>query len=149
MAFSMMELFYSLLRVDDNLKYLFLKLDTLRYNFIMGKIFVGILTLTLFSSVFGQTFDISRDVITDPNLSLKCKDLMQDRSEKIKFRQKLNDLLQRTDYLMKRIPFNKSQMRIQTEANQINIKNELYLADLQVKSMEENIIRSGCPGINL
>jgi len=115
----------------------------------MQSFVVTLLTLSLTIPAWGQTFDISRDVITDPNLSLKCKEQMKERAEKIKFRQKLNDLMKRNDLLLKKMPETRPSMVKRLEANQISVKNELYLADLQVKSIEETIIRSGCPGINL
>jgi len=126
-----------------------MQVDTIRYNRRMKKRIVTLLTLSLTLPVWGQTFDISRDVITDPNLSLRCKEQMKERAEKIKFRQKLNDLMNRNDVLLKKMPQTRPSMIKRLEANQISVKNELYLADLQVKAMEETIIRSGCPGINL
>ncbi len=125
------------------------EVDTIRYNRRMMKGIVTILTLSLTLPLKAQTFDISRDVITDPNLSLRCKEQMKERAEKIKFRQKLNDLMKRNDVLLKKMPQTRPSMVKRLEANQISVKNELYLADLQVKAMEETIIRSGCPGINL
>ena len=126
-----------------------MQVDTIRYNRRMMKRIVTLLTLSLTLPALGQTFDISRDVITDPNLSLRCKEQMKERAEKIKFRQKLNDLMKRNDVLLKKMPQTRPSMIKRLEANQISVKNELYLADLQVKAMEETIIRSGCPGINL
>lgn len=123
--------------------------DTIRYNRSMDWCIVTLLTLSLTFTAWGQTFDISRDVITDPNLSLRCKEQMNERADKIKFRQKLNDLMKRNDVLLKKMPESRTSMVKRLEANQISVKNELYLADLQVKAMEETIIRSGCPGINL
>jgi hypothetical protein len=35
------------------------------------------------------------------------------------------------------------------EAHQIRVRNELHLTELQIQTMEENVVRSGCPGISL
>ena len=116
----------------------------------MTRIFiVGILTLLTSFHASAQSADISRDVLTNPNLSLRCKDLMQERTDKIKIRQKLNDLLARNQKLLKQMPPERESTRKRLESNQISVRNELYLADLQIQSMEETIIRSGCPGIKL
>ena len=110
---------------------------------------VGILTLFLAAAAFAQDASVVKDIITDPNLSLRCKDLMQERNDKIKIRQRLSGLLERNQNLLKKTPEMRQTMRRRLEANQITVRNELYLATLQVQTMEESIIRSGCPGINL
>ena len=110
---------------------------------------VGILTLLIMAESRAQTDSAVRDIITDPNLSMRCKELMQERNDKIKIRQRLNDLLQRNQNLLKSTPDMRVQMKKRLEASQISVRNELYLASLQVQNMEESIIRSGCPGINL
>jgi hypothetical protein len=40
-------------------------------------------------------------------------------------------------------------MRNRLLANQVKTKNELHLTNLRIETMEENIVRSGCPGISL
>jgi hypothetical protein len=67
----------------------------------------------------------------------------------VKIRQRLSGLLQRNQNLLKQTPSMRVAMRRRLESNQVTVRNELYLATLQVQSMEETIIRSGCPGINL
>ncbi len=110
---------------------------------------VGILTLFLSTLCWGQSTSVVKDIITDPNLSLRCKELMQERNDKVRIRQRLCGLLERNQNLLKKTPDMRKIMRSRLEANQITVRNELYLATLQVQSMEESIIRSGCPGINL
>ena len=109
---------------------------------------VGILTLLSSVASWAQESAV-RDILTDPNLSLRCKDLLKERNDKIIVRQRLSGLLQRNQNLLKETPEMKVAMRQRLQASQTTIRNELYLTTLQVQSMEESIIRSGCPGINL
>lgn len=107
--------------------------------------------MTLFAGarLSAQTDSSVKEILTDPNLSTRCKELMQERNDKIKIRQKLSSLLQRNQNLLKQTPSMRKAMRSSLQSNQVTVRNELYLATLQVQSMEETIIRSGCPGINL
>ena len=108
---------------------------------------VTILAYSLAS--WGQEDDLLQDAITRPTLSLRCKELFRDRDDKIRVQQRLNALLQRNESLIRKTPANKESLRARMQANQIRVKNELYLATLNIASMEENIVRSGCPGLSL
>ena len=90
-----------------------------------------------------------QDPITRPSLSLRCKEMLKERSDKIKVQQRLNALLQRSQDLVKKSPESKATMHTRLLANQVRIKNELHLSNLNIETMEENIVRSGCPGISL
>ena len=90
-----------------------------------------------------------QDAITRPAVSLRCKEMFKEREQKIKVQQKLNALLQRNDDLIKKSPRAKGTLHGRLESTRIKIKNELYLTNLQIESMEENIVRSGCPGLSL
>jgi hypothetical protein len=105
--------------------------------------------LALLSSAFAQDEALMQDAITKPVLSLRCKELFNDRAGKIKMQQKLNALLQRNGDLIKKSPSAKLTLHARIKATQIKIKNELYLTNLQIETMEENIVRSGCPGLSL
>lgn len=90
-----------------------------------------------------------QDAITKPALSLRCKELFQERSDKIKVQQKLNALLQRNQEIIKKSPKARETLHARLLANQVKVKNELYLATLKIETMEETIVRSGCPGLSL
>lgn len=90
-----------------------------------------------------------QDAITKPALSLRCKELLRERAEKVKVQQRLNALLQRNQDLIKKSPKAKPSMHNRLMANQVKVKNELHLTNLNIETMEENIVRSGCPGISL
>ena len=90
-----------------------------------------------------------QDAITKPVLSLRCKELFKERADKIKVQQRLNALLSRNQDLIKKSPKAKESMHSRLMSNQVKVKNELYLTNLQIETMEENIVRSGCPGLSL
>lgn len=105
--------------------------------------------LALSGLIYGQDDVLMQDAITKPSLSLRCKELHKDRADKIKVQQKLNALLQRNQELIKKSPRARESMHARLKANQVRIKNELHLTNLQIETMEENIVRSGCPGLAL
>ena len=82
-------------------------------------------------------------------MSIRCQELFYERSEKIDFQNSLQALIQREQSLLKQIPEQRKSMNFQLEALHRRLRNEHYLASLQIKSMEEDIIRSGCPGLSL
>lgn len=90
-----------------------------------------------------------QDAITKPALSLRCKELLRERGEKVKMQQRLNALLQRNQDLIKKSPKAKPSMHNRLLSSQVKIKNEIHLTNLNIETQEENIVRSGCPGISL
>ena len=109
-------------------------------------VFVILLTLNAHAQ---NTEVFTRDIITDPNLSSRCKEVLTERNDKIKVRQRLTALFQRNQNLLKKTPPTRPLLTKRVEASGITLRNELYIASLQVQNLEESIIRSGCPGINL
>lgn len=110
---------------------------------------ISVILLALTQSSPAQDDSLMQDAITKPALSLRCKELLRERSEKIKIQQRLNALLQRNQDLIKKSPKARATLHAHLEANQLKIKNELHLTNLSIEAMEENIVRSGCPGISL
>ena len=90
-----------------------------------------------------------RNAIQDPAQSIRCKELFKDREHKISMKQKLNSLLQRNEVLQKRSPGNKEGLKKRLEANHFKVKNEIEASGAQIQALEEKIVRSGCPGLNL
>lgn len=113
------------------------------------KSFVTVILLALTLSSSAQEEDLLQDPITRPALSLRCKELLKERDEKVRFGQRLQGLLQRSRGLIKKTPKAKETLHARLEADQIGVRNELHLAELQIQTMEESIVRSGCPGIAL
>ncbi|MES2527370.1 MAG: hypothetical protein V4598_09790 [Bdellovibrionota bacterium] len=113
------------------------------------KSFVTVIFLALSLSSFAQEEELLQDPITKPALSLRCKELMKERDAKVRVQQRLQGLLQRNRDLVKKTPRAKETLHSRVEAHQIRVRNELHLAELQIQTMEENIVRSGCPGLSL
>ena len=113
------------------------------------KLIITVILLALAPLTYAQDDSLMQDAITKPALSLRCKELLKDRSEKIKVQQRLNSLLQRNQDLIKKSPKAKETLHTRLLSTQLKIKNELYLTNLNIEAMEENVVRSGCPGISL
>lgn len=110
--------------------------------------YLFLLLICLIQSSYAQS-EITQDITTRPALSLRCKELHSERTAKIKLQQKLNALLQRNNSLIKKSPQAKETLHAKLKSNSMRIENEIYLTNLGIEQMEENIIRSGCPGIAL
>lgn len=110
--------------------------------------YLFLLIFGLLQSAYSQE-DMTQSITTRPALSLRCKELHSERAAKIKVQQKLNALLQRNQTLIKKSPAAKETLHAKLKSNNVRIENELYLTNLGIEKMEENIIRSGCPGIAL
>lgn len=108
-----------------------------------------VIVLALLGNSWAQDEALMQDAITKPAFSIRCKELFKERSDKIKMQHKLNALLQRNIDLIKKTPNTKEAMHARLKSNQIKIENELNFTNSQVHSMEENIVRSGCPGLSL
>jgi predicted membrane protein len=89
------------------------------------------------------------DVIRDPKVSRRCKALISARNEKVKVNRRLNSLLKRTEKMQKRLKPNQKSLSLRLELNQTEIQNNIRLSQLRIQTMEENIVRRGCPGISL
>jgi hypothetical protein len=113
------------------------------------KSFVTVILLAVSANLSAQGEYLMQDAITKPALSLRCKEVLRERDAKIKVQQRLNALLQRNQDLIKKGPKAKATFQNRLLSNQLKIKNELYLTNLNIESMEESIVRSGCPGISL
>lgn len=113
------------------------------------KVILTVMILALFPSGYAQDEALMQDAITKPVLSLRCKELFKERADKIKMQQRLNALLQRNQDLIKKSPNAKQTLHARLKSTEVKVKNELYLTNLQIETMEENIVRSGCPGLSL
>ncbi|MGE3611070.1 MAG: hypothetical protein AB7I27_15875 [Bacteriovoracaceae bacterium] len=105
--------------------------------------------LLISPQVFAEEESLMQDAITKPALSLRCKELFNERADKIRVQQKLNALLQRNLDMAKKSPNAKEAFHARLKASEIKINNELHLTNLSIQQMEENIVRSGCPGLSL
>lgn len=93
--------------------------------------------------------EFSVNVITDPAISRRCQKLLEDRNHKVELRQKLATLLARNERLAKITPPEKKSISRELKANHLGVSKELRLVNLRIQRYEEDIIRKGCPGIQL
>jgi hypothetical protein len=113
------------------------------------KSFITVIVLALTWNVQAQSDALMQDAITNPSLSIRCRELHRERGDKVKTQQRLNALLQRSQDVIKKTPKSKETLHARLNSNQVRVRNELHLVNIQIETMEENIIRSGCPGIAL
>ena len=66
-----------------------------------------------------------------------------------KNRKKIQGLIERNKYLQESAPKNKQIALKNLEFNLVNLEREKHLNALKIQHIEEDIIRKGCPGINL
>jgi hypothetical protein len=107
------------------------------------------LTFSIILSLHASNLDNIRDVITDPAVSKRCKALISERNQKIENKQKLTSLLRRNTKLLNKLKVNQKLVGKKLEITKISLQNNLRLTKFRIKSMEENIVRKGCPGISL
>jgi hypothetical protein len=108
-----------------------------------------LLAFGLIFSLHASNLDNIRDVIKDPAVSKRCKALISERNQKIETKQKLTSLLRRNKKLLANVKTNQKLVEKKLEITKISLENNLRLTKYRIKSMEENIVRKGCPGISL
>jgi hypothetical protein len=115
---------------------------------LFNKSIISFTFLLVFSySVFAQ--DVTQSVLKDPSISLQCKALLRERREKLKIKQKTQAMMQRNKKLSKKVPNNKKSLliKVKTVSNKLN---QIFMINkLQLRVIEEDIIKKGCPGVNL
>lgn len=98
---------------------------------------------------FGHCQSDMSDIITDPSLSIRCKELIKDRAAKIQIKQSMKDLQNRNEKMLAKTPKHKRVVHSKLNLTYQELKNEIYLINIVIRNMEENIVRKGCPGIRL
>ena len=107
-----------------------------------------LITLFFTQLSFAQLTSI-KSIITDPAISRRCKAMLKHRAEKIQIQQKLNALIMRNEKLQRRAKSNQKVVKQELKLNHTRLENNLRLTKFRIKSMEEDIIRKGCPGITI
>lgn len=93
--------------------------------------------------------DINEDLIVTPIMSRKCQELLKFREQRIKLRQKAQFLVKRVEKLLKNSPSQRKYLKKKLELVQSEIGQEIYLLTFQISSLEEDIVRKGCPGVRI
>ena len=109
-----------------------------------------LILLILISPMLAETQIVGvKDIIRDPVISQRCKILLKRRAEKIRVQQKLNAMILRNKKANDELKPSQRVTRQKLELNKAQLRNNLDLVRLRIKSMEENIVRQGCPGITI
>ena len=84
---------------------------------------------------------------TDLDLSRQCRTLLEDRNHKTKFKYSLDALLLRNRNLQGTAPTEKETLHRNLKTSEALLEQKIELASLRIKTMEEDLIRRGCPGL--
>ena len=87
--------------------------------------------------------------ISHPVLSGHCQNLLQQRQQKIEFRNRIGALIFRNQSIKERLAPNQHTLRHNLENNRRALDREYHLALLKIQKMTEDILRRGCPGIEI
>ncbi|MBF0364000.1 MAG: hypothetical protein HQK50_00425 [Oligoflexia bacterium] len=91
----------------------------------------------------------NQEVITSKTINNRCQALVKDRDYRLQLKQKANALKKRVQRLQKNVPPKKIYLVKKLDYIMTEINQELHLINLQIVSMEENIVRKGCPGVKI
>lgn len=114
-----------------------------------------LLRLVLFSMIYFSGNSISgveeevRESINDPSMSTRCKRLLTYRDQKVLLKQKSASLIKRAMKMEKIIPEHKKTVKKKMDIILNQLHQEQAILDFQINNLEEDIVRKGCPGINL
>jgi hypothetical protein len=106
-----------------------------------------IFTLTLVPELFAR--DFKRKIITDPAISRRCEQLIQEREDKIQHKQKIMELISRNRLLFFETPKHRLSVLEQLRLNYEKLRRELRLSLIKINRQEEHLVRRGCPGVKL
>ena len=96
-----------------------------------------------------KTDENIKELVTRPVISRKCQALIDKRNQKIFIKQKINSLTKRLSTVEKTAKKNQKVAKNKLENTKIRLGNQLKFTKLQIKNLEEDIVRKGCPGISL
>ena len=110
----------------------------------MSKIFAILFILSWVSVGLAQM-----STVTKPSVSSQCSFLMEQRKNKIRSKQKAQAILLRAQNLIKKTPAQKESIKEKAENVRKEVQNEMEIIVNNIESLEEDLIRKGCPGIIL
>lgn len=113
----------------------------------------GVLLLLLFGVSITQVGQAKSyrtgSIITNPNISAQCEELIRKRQQKIGHKQRLVGILDRNKGLQVNSPKNRITALNSLKAHEIRVTNEIKLAKLKITNLDEEIIRRGCSGFQI
>jgi len=100
-------------------------------------------------SIYCSSIWANESILLDPALSRRCKDLLVERNSKVALKRKIVTLIKRNEEILKHAAKNK-ELGIARLKRTLNVlKQERHITEERISSMEENIVKQGCPGITL
>ncbi len=107
--------------------------------------------LNFISLIFLFSFSVSANetLLLDPALSRRCKELLVDRNDKVALKRKIVSLIKRNEDILKNTPKNKELGAARLRRTLNVLQQERQVTEMKISSMEENIVKQGCPGITL
>ena len=97
-----------------------------------------------------EDFDlITRSVLVDPAVSRRCRALLERRDDKVEVKNTLVSLLLRNRTLQRRAPERKVTVLKNLKMNEVLVEQKLERAVRRIRYMEEDIIRRGCPRVDI
>ncbi|MCK5883123.1 MAG: hypothetical protein KAG61_05500 [Bacteriovoracaceae bacterium] len=95
-----------------------------------------------------NTLDESKSVITAPSIGSKCLVLLNNRSHKVKYKQKLASLIERNIKLQHH-KIDDIKVRQTLISNLRKLRNEYILVKGRVRFLSNEIVKTGCPAIRI
>ena len=108
---------------------------------------ISIIFLGLYSEVRAENKNLDFDTYIPPTSSTLCASLKKTLRERRRHKQKLAYLLARNKTLQKEVSKRKKSIIVKLRENRTEIKIHQQKNLLQIQSIEEKVIRKGCPGI--
>lgn len=113
-------------------------------NFLLFAIFIFTSSSIFFAAKSSSNMDF--DTYRPPGSSFHCEELLETRTENLRVKQKLIGLLERNSQLIANTPRERENSYRKLTFIRGEIKFKLEQRIFRLKSIEEKIVRSGCPG---
>ena len=88
---------------------------------------------------------LSRSAVNNLSISKRCKNLQEDRKNKVFVKNSLDSLVLRNANLQKLVPKKKESLLTQIKRIEHLIKSKITVASRRLKEMDEDLIKKGCP----
>lgn len=108
------------------------------------RIIFTIFILFICTEIFSAESIVTKEVIT-----LRCEILKQKRTEKVDIKNRLQSLIKKNDKLTQIAGDKRVMVREKLSKNMTMLKRELVLVKVKIQKIEEEIIRKGCPPLDL
>lgn len=90
----------------------------------------------------------SGDIVVDPTIRLRCESLQIKKNKKLENKEGLLRALEKNKRLLKETPYNRTSIREKLTKNQENLIDLINSRSVQIKNLNDFIVRRGCPADN-